>query len=411
MTEHLVFASHRAPVVLDGGAPIRTYKLLTGLAEAFDTTLVTFTYDAASPADSWSQSELERRFPGISVVAVPAKFATAGLGKRWSQLASIPSTRSWVFGRFNIPAFRAAMHRAVRDADAAVAHFNDLGVALSGPVPRTFNVYAAHNVEYRVHEGMADVAHGMRKAFAGLEARRVRREELRLWSEMDLCLAVSELDASTMRAAGAEDVDICLVGTDPVSSYGLLPREGDEPLRMLFVGAGSYQPNEHGIAWFIENVFPHVRNAIPAVLDVVGPPPNRPVQAAGVTYRGYVPSLDDYYRQAHVAIIPIFFGSGTRGKVVEAMAYGTPLVSTTLGAEGLAVGPGEHYVRADTAEEFVTALVELGERLRSPDSHLQTMVEAARDAAERHFWPNVIADLVELYRSKLDVLSRSGSRA
>lgn len=406
MTDSLIFATHRAPVVLDGGAPIRTYMLLTGLAEAFDTTLVTFSHDPGHPEGEWSAAELEERLPGVSVFTVPGTFATGGSAKRRSQLSSLRSSRSWAFGRFQLPAFRDALQAAVRSTKAPLLHFNDLGVALCGPVAGTLNVYAAHNVEHRVQQGMADVAGGVRKAFAELETRRVRREEHRVWQAMDLCLAVSELDASAIRAGGARAVDVCLVGTDPIDSFELRVREPEEPLKLLFVGAGSYQPNEHGIAWFVENVFPHIRDRIPAVLDVVGAPPNNPIQAPGVTYRGYVPSLEDYYRDAHVSVVPIFFGSGTRGKIVEAMAYGTPVVSTTIGAEGLHVAPDTHYLRADTAEEFVSALVDVAERLRAPDRAMTTMIDDARAAAERHFWPNVVSDLIETYRVRLDRLTR-----
>ena len=402
MTERLVYAAPHIPVVLDGGPPIRTHMLLRGLSQTFETTLVTFTYDDATPVPSWSSTELEGKFPGVSVIAVPASLAVAGLAKRRAQLASLASTRSWVFGRHEVPEFRRALQGAVRDSGAAIVHYNDFGVALSGPVDDTLNVYTAHNIEHRVLEGTAEATGGLRKAFTHLESRRVRKEELRLWREMDLCLAVSELDASAMKAAGARDVDICLVGIDPVPRYGMRLRRDDEPLRILFVGSGTYQPNELGIAWFVEDVFPRVREVIPAAFDVVGPPPNRPIRAPGVEYRGYVPSLDDHYRDAHVAVIPIFIGSGTRGKVVEAMAYDTPVISTTVGAEGLQVRPGEHYIRADTADEFVAALLDLAERLRAPDVETHAMLDAGRAAAERHFWPNVVDDLVELYRSRID---------
>jgi glycosyltransferase involved in cell wall biosynthesis len=407
MTESLIFAAHRAPVVLDGGAPIRAHMLLTGLAEAFDTTLVTFTHDPAHPDGAWTAAELEERFPGISVVTVPATFATDGAAKRRSQLISLPSPGSWAFGRYQLPAFGEALQATARATGARIIHYDHFGVALSGPVPGTLNVYSSHNVEHRIQQGMADVAGGVRKAFAELETRRVRREELRLWTKMDLCLAVSELDASAMRAAGAPAVDICLGGTDPIDSFELTTREPSEPLRMLFVGAGSYQPNEHGIAWFVQHVFPRIRDSIPAVLDVVGSPPNNPVRVDGVTYQGYVPSLENYYRDAHVAIVPLFFGSGTRGKIPEAMAYGTPVVSTTLGAEGLQVAPDNHYLRADTVEEFVSALVGVAERLTAPDRVLTTMIGDARAAAERHFWPNVVADLIETYHVRLIELSRA----
>jgi glycosyltransferase involved in cell wall biosynthesis len=400
--ERLVFAAHHVPAVLDGGPPIRTHMLLRGLSQTFETTLVTFAYDEASPVRSLSSSALAEQFPDVLIDVVPASLAVAGFAKRRSQLASLASRRSWAFGRYEVPAFRRTLDSAVRDSGAAVVHFNDFAVALSGPVHGSLNAYTAHNIEHRVLEGTAEAAAGVRKAFTHLESRRVRREEMRLWREMDLCLAVSELDASVIKAAGARDVDISLVGIDPIAPYGLRLRSDDEPLRILFVGSGSYQPNERGIAWFVENVFSRVREVMPAVFEVVGPPPNRPIRVPGVTYRGYVPSLDDHYRDAHVAVIPIFIGSGTRGKVVEAMAYDTPVISTTLGAEGLQVRPGEHYVRADTADEFVTALLDLAERLRAPDVEILATLEAGRAAAERHFWPNVISDLVELYRSKIN---------
>jgi glycosyltransferase involved in cell wall biosynthesis len=407
--ERLVFACYRAPVNLGWGAPIRTHKLLMGLSEAFDTTVVTFAHDPASPTGFRSPEELAEHFPGISVVAVPGSFATTGVAKRSSQLVSLASTRSWQFGRYIVPEFRRTLHSAVGASNAAVTHYEDLGVALSGPVPGTFNVYAAHNVEHRILAGTVESTGGVRKAFAQVEARRIRREEFDVWRRMDLCLAVSEVDAGAMYAAGARDVDISLVGIEPVSSLGLSLRSNHDALRILFVGAGNYQPNERGIAWFIENVFPYVRDTVPAVFEVVGAPPDRPIHARGVTYRGYVPSLEDYYRAAHVAVIPIFFGSGTRGKIVEAMAYGRTVVSTTLGAEGLQVEPGKHYLRADTPEEFIEVLTDLGERLRAPDPEITAMLEAGRAAAERHFYPNVVKDLVELYRSKSEML-RPGRR-
>jgi glycosyltransferase involved in cell wall biosynthesis len=393
----LVFASHYAPLTLTAGAPIRTYRLLTGLSAHFDVTFVTFAIDPYD-AHALTHAEVAHRFGGLDVVTVPAPRLTA---KRVAQLRGIAGPKSYAWGRWHVPAYQQTLRDVVRRCTPTIVHFNDLGVALSGPVDVPLNVYAAQNIEHRIAEGAARRASGARKVFAAVEAPKIRREEHRVWREMALCLAVSELDAAAMRAGGARRVELCPVGTDPVLARRPPRRDPQDPLRLIFVGS-RYHPNEHGLAWFISDVFPRVARVQPTVLEVVGPKPERPLEAQGVTYTGPVPSLDPHYDRAHAAIVPIFYGSGVRGKVVEAMSYGKPVISTGLGVEGLPVQPGVHYVHADDAAAFARALVRLADQLRGPSDEIVAMLAAARLLAERHFWPAVIADLIALYATKVE---------
>jgi polysaccharide biosynthesis protein PslH len=397
VTERLVYASPYAPMVLNAGGPIRNHRLLVGLSEAFLTTLVTYEPDPSRPFP-FSHREIAERFAGIDVVTVPAPRIPH---KRWGQLATLPSRASWRFREFHTRRYQHALREVVARVRPAIVHYSDLGVALAGPVGGPRNVYCAHNIEHRVSAGGARAAKGPRKLFTRVDAARILREERYVWRAMDLSLAVSEVDAEAMREGGARRVEICRQGTDPVDMQPSPRRtSGSDPLRMLFVGAGHYQPNEHGLRWFITQVLPKVQEAVPARLDVVGPEPNRPVMAAGVTYAGRVPSLEPHYARAHVAVIPLFFGSGTRGKIVEAMAYGRPVVSTSLGVEGLGLQDRTHYLCADDEPAFARALIDLARRLERSPADLQAMLSTARRHAERYFWPNIVAALTRLYQTE-----------
>jgi polysaccharide biosynthesis protein PslH len=205
-----------------------------------------------------------------------------------------------------------------------------------------------------------------------------------------------------MRDGGARRVEVCPNGTDPVTPLPLPRREPGEPLRLVFVGMGRYEPNARGIEWFVSQVLPRIRSAIPVSLDVVGQPPPRPVNAPGVRYVGAVESLEPSYERAHVAIVPVFEGSGTRLKIPEALAYGRPIVSTSLGAEGLPVSAGTHFWQADDAPGFASAVLEAGRACEHPERRLAPMLSAGHAAIEALQWPNIVGQLIDLYGREIE---------
>jgi glycosyltransferase involved in cell wall biosynthesis len=391
-SSRLLFVARRPPFPLANGARIRSHRLLTGLAEAFDTTFLTFEHQESSAEGHLTREELEELLPGVRVVTVPGRRAP----KRAGQLRSVASRDSWEFGRYRSDALNAAVSAAVDDGTALV-HFDDLGVALAGAAAGAVTVYSAHNVEERIMEGNRDRSDGVRRAFAEIELRKIRREEQRAWRSMSLCLAVSELDAAIMRASGAR-VEVCPNGTDAVDALPFPQRAADEPLRILFVGSVDYGPNYLGIQWFIENVLPRLRETVPAVLDVVGSR-RRPLPVVdGVVYHGQVPSVQPFYESAHVTVVPVPFGSGTRLKIVEAMALGRPVVATHVGAEGLPVTDGLDYLAADDADAFARALQRVAAQTAGTGrEELRNMLVHARVAVRELAWPEIVGRLVELY--------------
>jgi glycosyltransferase involved in cell wall biosynthesis len=395
--EALVFASHRPPHPPTNGSRIRTQRLVTGLARAFDTTFLTFEHHPDSPDGHTSREELERVLPQVEIVTVPGR----GPGKRLAQARTLTSRRSWTYGRYVLPRFGEALRDLVARRRPALVHLDDLGVGQFGPVPGRLTVFAPHNIEHRVIRGDAEVSRGVRRLYGEIEWRKLAREERSLWAAMPLCLAVSETDAETMRAGGAKRVEVCPNGTDPVAQLDAPSRGPGEPLRMLFLGSASYRPYENGIAWFVREVLPRIRRRVPAELDVVGRPPRRPMHAAGVDYVGPVESVTPWYERAHIVVVPVFEGSGTRLKIVEALAHGRPTISTHLGAQGLPIRPGEHYWQADDADGFATAALEVADRTERGDGELVDMLGRARAAISHLFWPAIVDRLVESYRHEL----------
>ena len=134
-----------------------------------------------------------------------------------------------------------------------------------------------------------------------------------------------------------------------------------------------------------------------------GTAPERPVSARGVSYIGPVSELATWYERAHVAIVPVFEGSGTRLKVIEAMARGRPVVSTRLGAEGLPIESPAHYVQADSPEMFAESLLSVADWCYTGDDALTNMLERARSAIQPLFWPEVVRGLCDRYRTELDI--------
>jgi polysaccharide biosynthesis protein PslH len=144
-------------------------------------------------------------------------------------------------------------------------------------------------------------------------------------------------------------------GTDRRPDYSQEPPEDN---RLLFVGTLSYHPNQDAVTWFVKCIFPLLQSERVS-LDVVGGSPSSSIQAIdnseSIHVHGFVPTLDEFYRSASVVIAPLRLGSGTKLKVLEALAFGKALVATSEAAKGLQLISGVHYLAADNSDEFAEA--------------------------------------------------------
>jgi len=241
-------------------------------------------------------------------------------------------------------------------------------------------VYDAHNVEYAILQRFAGTrANPLTRAAAAVEWRRVRAYEAAVCRGSRLVFVVSDVDRRVLAelsgsAAPFVEVPIAVdaAGTAPVATLTTAPR-------LLFLGGLHWPPNADALASFVRDSWPRVRAARPdATLTSVGrddsPVADECREAPGVRLTGWVPDIDPFVQESRMLVVPMRAGSGMRVKILDAMARGLPVVSTSVGCEGIAVVPGEHLLLADTPEGFADAVL----RLLADDALAASLARNAR---------------------------------
>ena len=225
----------------------------------------------------------------------------------------------------------------------------------------------------------------------------MRRWKPRFAQKFSRTVTVSALDRKLLLDANPRlKVDVVPNGVD-TQALQLLPPAENGPV-LIFVGNMDYLPCVDAVVTFHREVLPIIRNAQPDVsLWIVGINPRPEVRALegdGVHVTGWVDDLRSYYQRSSVVIVPLRAGSGTRLKILEAMALGRPVVSTTLGCEGLEVIDGEHLFIADRPVEFAGRVLDL---LR--DRYLgQEISKRARElVVNRYDWNPIARKLEQIY--------------
>jgi glycosyltransferase involved in cell wall biosynthesis len=245
-------------------------------------------------------------------------------------------------------------------------------------------VLTCQNLLWNWYESRARLAGGARRLALRAEAWRYRRFVATRLARFHTAIAVSTIERDQLVEMGASRVELIPVGVD---IEDLAPTPGQPgPPRALFTGTMSYSPNYQGGEWLVERVWPLVREKLPdARLDIVGKDPPSRLAAVdgcdGITVAGFVPSMKPWFAAAQVVVVPIRTGAGIRVKIIEALAAGRPVVSTSLGTEGLGLETGRHLLVEDDEQAFADAVVGL---LADPQERAR-LAREGRARAERDF--------------------------
>jgi sugar transferase (PEP-CTERM/EpsH1 system associated) len=372
----------------DMGGKIRSYNILKQLARRHEITL--FTFYPEHPEDQ----HLRGNDLFSKIVAVPLPLPPRrSLGEYIRSAGMMAASRPVTIDKFLNSEVRRryAELLATSAFDLIVCDFLVPGSLMRWKTtPPT--ILFTHNVEAQVWERHYKVTtNPIMKAACWLESRALAVAERRYVELADHVLTVSENDrAFFLRYAAPSRISVIPTGVD--TEYFQPLAGAEQPDTVAFTGTMDWMPNEDGVVYFVDKIFPLIRQEIPAATFwAVGRRPPRRVQALAadrVVVTGAVDDIRPYLGRAALCVVPLRSGSGTRIKIFEAMAMGKAVVSTTMGAEGLPVRHGENIVLADDPAEFARQVVLL---LRDPQRRGQ-LGRAARQLVEENYgWPSVAA--------------------
>lgn len=346
----------RLPWPLDDGGRIGAWQTVWSAARAYRTTLVSLVPEGeeALPVPA-AFTEI-----GVELVRVPhrppatARAAWSGLVGRWP----------YTLARYRNPRLAALLSRLVRETRPAVALVNHLHLATyEDALAPTPVVLREHNVEYLWMTRFAErQANPITRAYASIQARRLREAEAFLCQRASLVLAIQDVETEILRRlAPRARVETLPVGVDLARFPEPAPVS---PPVVLLVGSFGWPPNVEGALAFLTDGWPLVRAAHPeAELRLVGKDIPASLEAAalraGAKVVGYVESMAAQFATAAALVVPLWVGAGARVKIIEALATGLPVVSTALGAEGLGLVPGTEFLTGETPQELAGALSDL----------------------------------------------------
>jgi polysaccharide biosynthesis protein PslH len=373
---------------IDKGGKIRTYEMLKELCRAHEVTYLCLRRDEDTGDTVDRASEYCQRLVTVPF-ADPARFSARFYGDLGRNLVS---TLPYNFQKYASRPMRDAIRQelAARTYDVVCCDFLFPAVNFDARTSKVPTVLFQHNVEsalwdrqWRVQKNPA------KRAFFYLQYRKLLACEARICRDFDLVVAVSDVDADTMkRQFGLRECASVPTGVD-TETYKPSGTVATDPNELVFTGSMDWMPNEDAILWFVDDILPLIAREVPEVrLTVVGRNPTPRLQELAkresrVTLTGRVDDVRPYIERAALYIVPLRVGGGTRLKIYEAMSMEKAMVSTRIGAEGLDVTDGQDLRYADDAESFARTTVEL---LRDK-AQQERLAKAARSlVVERYGW-------------------------
>lgn len=390
----ILFLEHLLPLPLDSGGKIKSYHTLKALSSRHEVRLLSY---VRTNEERKCMADLQSLCKSFE--AVP--FKHSGLSNMANALSSLVLGKSFIIRRDFCRKMHDCFQRAVDEFRPDVVHIDHLQMAcfveFDGPYK---TVLDQHNVEATIIRRVSETSESVPvRLYAKLEWPKLQGFELEACRKSSLVLTVSEEDKQEFQRQEPSLLNIqsLPIGVDLDYFHIVERRIGSHDI--LFLGTMYWPPNIDCVQYFHRDIFPLVQRRIPdCTFTISGQRPAQSVQAMvadpAVKVTGYVDDTRDVAAQCGVFVVPLRSGSGVRVKILNAMAMGLPIVSTSIGAEGIEVVSGEHILIADTAESFADAVVAVLTNKSLADRLSQN---ARKLACDKYSWPIINQRLLNLY--------------
>ena len=399
--QRILIVTPSVPYPPNWGFAIRVYQIVKHLSKRHDVTVLTFAHHYQA-----EHVETLRQDTGAKVVSVPPSHSDKA--QRRAQLKSVFSRHSYSTNSLTTPEMSAALAQLLAENtfDFIQVESSQLGGYHYGD--KATLVLDEHNIEYELLLRMCQTEKNfVRKIYSWWEYVKLRREETRFWKRADACVMTSEREAVVVRkylpgkavavAPNGVDIEFYLPVQEPVDQNSI-----------VFTGLMRYRPNIDAALYFAREVLPLIVKERPeTVFTIVGmgqPTEVDALASRNVVVTGSVPDVRPYVERAAIFAVPLRMGSGTRLKVLEGLAMGKAMVSTSIGCEGINVVDGEHLIVADSPSEFARVTLQL---LEDESRRLRLGVTGRQLVEDEYGWAAVVAGLEQFMCS---LQSPEGSR-
>ncbi len=401
---NILFVTPYLPDPPHSGARRRMHGLITGLARSHAVSILSLVEPGPQQAEAIAAT---RAYCTELVTVDDDHYRLTGRQKRLLQLKSMFSPFSYERLFLNRPALQASLDQMIQRQRYDIINIEFPRMALYHFATDSTLVLDEHNIEYEIRYRTYKVESRLeRRLYNYINYRKLRREEHHAWRKVDGCVLTSGRDEQLLRR-DVPEIPTTVVPNGVDTEFFRPSHRPSEPLTLLFFGALDYHPNVEGLLFFLRSVMPRLRQRYASVtLFVVGPAPPEAIRrwaSADVIITGLVDDVRPYLERARAVIVPLRIGGGTRLKILEAMAMGKAVVSTTIGAEGIDVADGEDILLADTDEAFANQV----SRLLDDAALASRLGSAARRLVENCYDWRTSAHKLESFYERLRVAGRS----
>lgn len=410
---NILFLTQILPYPPNAGPRVKTWHVLRHLADSgANITLVTF----IRPEEYPYLPEVEK----VCQSVIPVPIDRGRFTDLTSMVKALIKGEPFLVERDNQKAMRTILQKVAQQREYDVIHADQLTMAQHAlyareqlimhdkPIP--YLLFDAHNATWTLLARMEKQVPPFLKPAVHHEMKNVKRYEYTLCNLFDQTLAVTEIDRKALLDAGsgnpkiAEKIDVIPIAVDTKTLKIISPRKINGH-QIITMGTLHYPPNADGIRWFMKEVFPLIAEKDEkATLTIIGKnPPADFYQLAKqipgkIEITGYVENLEPYLEKAAVMVVPVLAGGGMRVRILEAFARELPVVTTTIGLEGIEAAQMHDVIIADKAEDFAKEVLTL---INNPD-HQQFIAKNGRLLVEKKYdWKVVFKSLDRIYSSAI----------
>lgn len=398
----LLVLSQTLPYPPHGGVEARTFNVFRLLSRDFEITALCFFRKGGAVQGRVEES--------VRALGALGRFEAFPIPQEWSRLRllrdhalSTASGRVYTVAAYDSDAFRTRLKQLLREESFDLVHLDSMDLSAYLPQVKHLPVVCVHhNVESALLRRRSTVVKSWAaRLYMRHQARLMQREEQLIAPLVSMNVAVSAADRQVfLELAPGARFEVVPNGVD-VEVFS--PHSGGPTDGVVFLGGSSWFPNLDGMQWFLESVLPFLRQRFPSlrVRWVGKATPNQIAEYTakyGIEMTGYVPEVASHVHGASCFVVPLRFGGGTRLKILDAWALGMPVVSTSVGCEGLDTSDGENILVRDGAEAFADGVRQV---LEDADLRAKLRVGARQTAERTYSWEVIGAHMSRLYSQLL----------